>query len=345
MKKHFYKLAFIVSLQIASVTWLNAQDIHFTNFGFSPLNNSPALTGVFNGDVRGTGNYRQQWGNYSDLVSYTTFGASGDMKIGKPNADGFNPWRGGIMLNYDNAGWSHLQNIGIALAGSYGIPLTASDLVTVGASVGFNQRAFRTNDLTWDDQYADKQFNSGIVSKDVGIFDQSVNYLDLNLGVNLHHQFSDPRGGLDVGLGAFHLNKPRHNFVNTGQIGVDIRYSAYATTNIPLGGVFDVLVDAMYSTQGPHTEVVGGLGGRLYLQNRPTKLFALQAGVSMRPGDAFSPQLGLLYNNWKVAVNFDSNFSNFKTASNRLGGPEINVMYIFAKVKPAKYCQLCPTTL
>ncbi len=345
MKKHLYKIALLFSLFTALHFGLHAQDIHFTNFGFSPLNNSPALTGVFAGDIRGTGNYRQQWGNYSDLVSYTTFGASGDMKLGKPNAEGFNPWRGGIMLNYDNAGWSHLQNIDIALAASYGLPITKSDLVTVGASVGFNQRAFRTNELTWDDQYADKQYNTNIVSRDVGIFNQSVNYLDLNLGANIHHQFSDPRGGLDVGLGAFHLNKPSPNFNPTTKLSCDIRYSVYLSTNIPLGGLFDVLVDGLYQSQGPHTEFVGGLGGRLYLVNKPTKLFALQVGASLRPGDAFSPQLGLLYNNWKVAVNFDSNFSNFKAASNRLGGPEINVMYIFAKVKPAKYCTLCPTTL
>ncbi len=345
MNKHFYKLAFCLLPFVLSYHGIIAQDIHFTNFGFSPLNNTPALTGVFNGDIRGTGNYRQQWGNYSDLVSYTTFGASGDMKLFKPDADGFNPWRGGIMLNYDNAGWSHLQNIGIVLAASYGLPITQNDLFTLGVSGGYNQRAFRTSDLTWDDQYADKQYNSSIVSRDVGIFDQSINYLDLNVGANIHHQYSDPRGALDVGVGVFHLNKPTHTFNSTGKIGIDMRYSITATTNVPVSHNFDLLGDVLYQSQGPHTDFVGGLGARLYLQNRPTKLFALQVGVAIRPGDAFSPQVGLLYNNWKVALNFDSNFSNFKAASNRLGGPEINVMYIFAKVKPAKYCPLCPITL
>jgi hypothetical protein len=79
--------------------------------------------------------------------------------------------------------------------------------------------------------------------------------------------------------------------------------------------------------------------------DKHTKQIALQAGITLRNGDAASPHIGIVYNRWKVAVNFDSNFSQFKTASERLGGPELNVVYIFAKVRPANYCALCPTYL
>ena len=39
-----------------------AQDIHFTQWMFSPLNLNPAETGRFDGDYRVVGNYRSQWG-------------------------------------------------------------------------------------------------------------------------------------------------------------------------------------------------------------------------------------------------------------------------------------------
>ena len=91
-------------------------------------------------------------------------------------------------------------------------------------------------------------------------------------------------------------------------------------------------------------EILGGIGGRLYIVDKRTRQIALQAGLTIRNGDAFSPHIGLLYNRWKVGLNFDSNFSNFKTATNRLGGPEINFIYIFAKVPPA-ICPLCPVYL
>ena len=108
---------------------------------------------------------------------------------------------------------------------------------------------------------------------------------------------------------------------------------------------FDILLDGSAQFQGPHRELLGSLGGRLYLVDKHTKQIALQAGITLRNGDAVSPHVGIIYNRWKVAVNFDSNFSQFKTASNRLGGPELNVIYIFAKVRPANYCTLCPTYL
>ena len=49
-----------------------AQDIHFSQFYFSPLNLNPAATGIFDGDYRIAGNHRQQW--RSVTTPYTTFG-------------------------------------------------------------------------------------------------------------------------------------------------------------------------------------------------------------------------------------------------------------------------------
>ncbi|NJN33660.1 MAG: hypothetical protein HC817_04800, partial [Saprospiraceae bacterium] len=92
-------------------------------------------------------------------------------------------------------------------------------------------------------------------------------------------------------------------------------------------------------------ETVGGAGLRFYVSDKPTMLFALQGGVIVRGGDAFSPHIGAIWNQWRVAVNFDSNFSQFKNASNRLGGPEIHVTYIFSKVPAGNYCPICPTFL
>ena len=54
--KHFLNSIFIlISLSIT------AQDIHFTMYDAMPIITNPAAAGVFNGDVRGVLNYRNQW--------------------------------------------------------------------------------------------------------------------------------------------------------------------------------------------------------------------------------------------------------------------------------------------
>ena len=211
--------------------------------------------------------------------------------------------------------------------------------------MGINQRGFKTGDLTWDDQYAEKRFDPNIISPDATAFDQSIFYPDMSVGLNYHRQSPGHRSALDIGGGYFHLNRPNKSFKGEAAVKCEPRTSIYGSTNVKISKHFDILLDAMAQFQGPHKEIIGGIGARLYLIDKRTKQLAFQGGLSIRDGDAFSPHIGMIYNQWKVAVNFDSNFSKFKTASNRFGGPELNVIYIFSKVKRTPYCELCPVYL
>ncbi len=343
MKKHLYSKLFVGLVLIYLPIFAWAQDIHYTNFGFSPLNINPALTGVFNGDYRATGNFRSQWQGVP--VSYLTISGSFDMKVESKKHTGSSPFRVGAFLSHDNAGWSKLNNTNIYLSGSYLKALTRQDFLSGGLSLGINQRGFKTGDLTWDDQYIEKRFDPNVTSADLSVFDQSIFYPDVSVGGNYHRQVPGKRSGLDLGLGVFHLNKPKKSFQGEPAVKLEMRYSLSGSSNIALNDNFDLLLDLMGQWQGPHREILGGIGGRLYIVDKRTKQIAIQAGVTVRDGDAFSPHIGLLYNRWKVGLNFDTNFSKFTTATNRLGGPEINFIYIFAKVPPQKFCPLCPVYL
>lgn len=322
--------------------YLSAQDIHYTNFGYSPLNISPALTGMFPGDYRAGLSFRNQWQNVP--VSYNTFLAAFDAKLGN-HEKAQQPWRVGAVVSYDQAGYSQLSNSSIYMTGAYLKGLSKKDFLSAGIALGFNQRAFKTGDLTWDDQYFERQFNSNIISADAAIFDERISYPDLSAGLNYHHQKPGKRASLDIGGGYFHINNPKRNFRSEPSVRLEARYTGYFMANIEMSRYFDLLVEGLAQWQGPHRQFLGTVGGRLYLVEKRTEVFALSAGVSIRGIDAFSPNIGLIYNRWKVAVNFDSNFSPFTAATRRVGGPEINVVYIFTKVPPARYCPLCPVYL
>lgn len=322
----------------------SAQDIHYSNFGFSPLNINPALTGVFPGDYRVNASYRNQWKGVP--VSYSTFSVGTDMRLGSSEKSLLDRrWSIGLLFNHDKAGWSQLSNANINLSGSYIAPLSSSDFLTVGASSGFFNRKFDVSDLTWDDQYRNKQFDPNFVSADIDIFNRTSNFVELATGLNYHHQKPNSRAAFDLGLGIYNLNRPNVSFKNDPLHKMPVRYSVYAGTNFKVAPLVDILVEGIGQWQGPHRELVGSVGGRLYLVDNMTKQIALQLGLTMRGKDAFSPHAGIIYNRWKASVNFDTNYSPFKTASNRLGGPEISVIYIFSKVPPGNYCPICPTYL
>ena len=318
-----------------------SQDIHYTNFGFSPLNINPALTGSFKGDMRFMGNYRSQWNSVP--VSYLTFSGGADMKLGNSLLD-TRHWRVGLLFNYDQAGDSHLNNSSLYGTIAYALPVSATGSLSVGGSLGYNQRAFKTADLYFDDQYKDLVFSANNHPQEV-ILDKTINYMDISGGVNYHHQAITSRTSFDAGVGLFHLNTPNKSFAGDPAVNCEVRKSAYVNSAIAVSKNVDLLVDAMAQFQGPHTEYLIGVGGRLFIANKALQQIALQGGLTLRNGDAIVPHLGLIYDQWRVAVNYDFNFSQFKTASVWNGGPEINVHYIISRVPAAKYCPLCPVYL
>ncbi len=58
---------------------LRAQDLHFSQFYHLPLQSNPAATGIFKGDWRVAGIYRNQWASVP--VDYRTFALAFDTKV------------------------------------------------------------------------------------------------------------------------------------------------------------------------------------------------------------------------------------------------------------------------
>jgi type IX secretion system PorP/SprF family membrane protein len=343
VNRHFYTKLSLMIVTLCMPILVFSQDIHFSNFGFSPLNINPGLTGIFPGDWRVNASFRDQWQNVP--VSYRTFGVAVDTRLGDFEKNPDRRWSAGAYINYDKAGYGDLSNLTMSLAGAYRVPLSINQFLNAGASIGLNQRRFNVDKLTWDDQYINKKYESSFISPDAALFNKTSSYATLNLGVDYHYQQINKRTALDLGVGIFNINQPKHGFIDETNVALERRYSLYGGGNIQISRHFDLLGEVMTQWQGPHKELLGSIGGRFYIVDNKTKVFALQGGISLRGADAYSPHVGLIYNNWRVAVNFDGNFSQFTTATNRLGGPEVSLIYIFQKVPPGTYCPVCPTFL
>lgn len=319
----------------------NAQDIHFSQFYNSPLTLSPALTGITKGDIRIVGTYRSQWS--SALSPYSTFHGAADWKYFNPKREkGF--FSAGVMLNYDDAGDSNLRTTNFGITGAYTLTVGSENFVTFGAMAGFGQRAFDLDRLTWDNQFDGSVFNENRPSKER--FDRnSFFYPDFSLGVNWHGQQKNTRSRLNVGVAAYHFTQPNQGFVKTDDIKLPVRWSLYFLPVVQVSDKLDFVAHGTAQMQGPDFEALAGGAGRFHLSTKRAREVAVQLGLGYRFnsfGDAFIPGIEVHYQTWRVGFTYDINVSGFSEATNRNGGPEINVRYLISKVRPLKAFKNCP---
>src|SRR3546814_4911020 len=91
-----------------------AQDPHLSQYYSSPLFLNPALTGMFNGEFRTSGNQKTQWGSITNpySTSVASFDALLDNKLGV----------GGYVL-HQSAGDGGYKNTNIFASASYYVNL------------------------------------------------------------------------------------------------------------------------------------------------------------------------------------------------------------------------------
>ena len=62
-----------------------SQDIHFSQFFEAPLLRNPSLAGIYRGDIRVQGVYRDQWNSFTNAYRTGSINAEYKMPVGKGN--------------------------------------------------------------------------------------------------------------------------------------------------------------------------------------------------------------------------------------------------------------------
>src|SRR5258705_4781229 len=101
MMKLFIRRCLLLILIINSLIAEAQQDINFSQFYELPLLRNPALAGIFNGNVRFTAAYRNQW--QSITVPYRTMALGSEFKFFKGLAAG-DFITAGLQITNDIAG-------------------------------------------------------------------------------------------------------------------------------------------------------------------------------------------------------------------------------------------------
>ncbi len=323
------RLATIFLLLTAYSSLLFAQDIHFSQFNFSPLSQNPAFTGVFDGDVRFVANYRNQW--FTVPVSYNTFSFSTDGNV-KTWKETHGLSLGG-MFYYDRAGDSRFSAMQAMLSAAYQLRLgaTKAHSISVGASVGMGGRTIQYQYLYFDNQYTGDRYNPNLQSGEQ-FPNSSFYYPDVAAGLSYQYTKSS-RKQFTMGIGIHHLNQARQSFLNDKNIRLDLRYTINTKLRWQICKKLDLVPEAQFQYQDTKYELAFGVHTKAYIFKQNKASVCLNTGAYYRNNDAFYLLLGMDYNAWQVNLSYDINTSKFQRATQNNGAIEGSLIYILSKVK------------
>ena len=300
-----------------------AQDPHFSQFFASPLTLNPALTGKFNGSMRITGNYRNQWPTINR--AFTTSTVSIDFPILK-NAIGENDtWGLGVMAYTDQSanGALKVNYLSVSTAYHKGLDEDGFSQIGIGFQGTYSNMILNTASLKFEDQLTPFGF-TGTTGE---VFSSSTlknNYYDLNAGI-LYTKSTNETNNFYVGASFYHILRPKQSFIGTYFL-LNQRATLHAGGFFPVGETYTLHLSGLYSTQAKAHETV--VGGALQLPvsegDKPTSIYV---GSWLRVSDAIIPYIGLEFGDFRFGFTYDINTSSLKTASESKGGLEISLNY------------------
>jgi type IX secretion system PorP/SprF family membrane protein len=316
----------LATIIMASVQ-LNGQDIHFSQFFEAPLLRNPSLAGIFEGDIRVQGVYRDQWNSFTNAYRTGSFNAEYKMPIGR--GDDF--FTTGLQVLYDKAGTVGLTTTHLLPAINYHKSLSGEKTMylSFGFMGGLVQKKIDYSKITTDNQYGGGGFDPTAPNGEY-FPNVNLNYFDAAFGASFNTAFgSDLQNTMFVGAAYHHFNRPKNSFYRNAKIELNPKYVFSAGLRFHIDEYTYFTLQADQSIQGPFSETIGGALYSYKLGSDPdAPLYTVHAGAFLRWKDALIPVIKVDVQPVSVAISYDVNVSQLKTASQSRGGFELSVTYI-----------------
>jgi type IX secretion system PorP/SprF family membrane protein len=328
---------------VSSFTAAVAQDLHFSQFFNAPLLRNPALAGIFTGDYRIQGVYRDQWNSLTN--AYRTGSFNGEYKLPVGKTDDFLTL--GMQILYDKAGSAGLTSTQVFPALNYNKSLsnTHASYLSLGFMGGYVEKRIDVSKITTNSQFNGTAFNPSLGTGE-SFPTPDIHYWDASVGMSYNTSFGqDYQNSMFLGIAYHHLNRPMNSFYQNSAVELQPKWVASGGAKFNLDERSELTVQADYSVQGIARETIFGLmyGYKLGEFTDDPK-YVLGIGAYMRVGDAFIPVIQLDMLPLSIGLSYDVNISTLNTVSQGQGGFELSITYIgfLDRENSAKNKMLCP---
>jgi len=320
-----------------------AQDIHFSQFFEAPLLRNPSLAGIFTGDIRVQGVYRDQWNSFTNAYRTGSLNAEYKMPIGK--GDDF--MTTGVQVLFDKAGTVGLTTTHLLPALNYHKSLSSKKVMYL--SLGFMGGMIRKNidmaKMTTNNQYNGGGFDPSFPTGESFIVPNYTTW-DASVGMSFNTSFGENNvNSLFVGAAYHHLNRPDNSFYRDPNIELNAKYVFSAGVKLNVDEYTYFTLQADHSVQGSFNETIGGALYSYKLGGDPENpAYTIHGGAFLRWKDALIPVIKIDMNQISMAISYDVNVSQLKTASQGRGGFELSLAYVgfLERNNSSKDRILCP---
>lgn len=338
------KSLFLVLFALQSVFAL-AQDFHFSQYWAAPIKLNPALTGLFDGQLRLGAIYRNQW---IQQQAFATYAVSADANLfSKPlNGDVFGF---GLSFYQEIEGKNAFKNTGANLSLAFNKKIGKRKLIHY-LGLGFDFSYFQKQ-INLQNAVYGNLFESGANFDPVENYNyKSTSFADFGLGANYVLQINQ-KHMMSLGFAVSHILNPNISFSANDE---DVLYRKFS---LNVSGQIQVKRDfinlnplLLLQTQGPHTELLMGTYLQFILSQKNNT--SIYAGAQYRlaayenkalGGDAIILSVRAEHKSFDFGVAYDFTTSALSKNNVLQGGPEAYLIYILkGKDQTNKQMSFCP---
>jgi type IX secretion system PorP/SprF family membrane protein len=296
-------------------------DPHFSQYYTYPSWLNPALTGAFQGNVRVSGIYRNQWGSITS--PFSTPGVSVDFAT--PKSMNF----GVSLLNQTagDGGYNYTTGYGSAAFTGLRWGQNGTQHLVLGLQGGFVSRKFNPLKLKFGDQWNPiTGYNPGAATSDILSRTQS-SVFDFGAGALFYDGRVNRKSNFYAGFSANHLTRPTDPFSAGQKEKLPVRMALHGGVRLQLSPTSTITPNFLYLRQGNASETMLGAYG----QFKGGQDFDLMLGANIRFNDAIAPYIGFLHKNFMLGASYDVNISDLGRRVNGTSSFEITFTYIGKK--------------
>jgi type IX secretion system PorP/SprF family membrane protein len=305
-----------------------AQDFSLSQFYEMPMLRNPALSGIFDGDIRISTAFRNQWSSIS--VPYQTKLLGVEYKLPINNRSN-SYYTLGLQMAVDKAGDLGLSRTNILPVLTYHQSLSDNSDSYLSGSIMFGKSISRFDpaNAMLDDQFVNGSYSPSNVSSQF-FSNTSKSYTDISAGLVYSSEIGE---GSQFYLGAsiFHVNKPRLDFF-TSESSISKAPKIVFNTGLSstLNDRMQIQAYVDYYQQSGHKQLYGGLllliGITDFVDGKDNMIFT--PGISYRLNDAIIPTIRLKAFKMSLGLSYDFTVSQLKTASKSRGGLELTLSFL-----------------
>jgi type IX secretion system PorP/SprF family membrane protein len=337
------RIAMLILLMCgAGCSW--AQDIHFSQFFEAPLLRNPSLAGIYTGDIRVQGVYRDQWNSVTNAYRTGSFNAEYKMPVGK--GDDFITV--GLQALYDKAGTVGLSTTHLLPAVNYHKSLSNEKVMylSLGFMGGMVRKSLDLAKMTTDDQYGPGGFDPTLPNGEP-LNTPNFTTWDASVGMSFNTTFGEgQRNSMFLGAAYHHLNRPKNSFYKDPNVALQPKYVFSAGVKMDVDDYSFFTLQADQSIQGSFSETIAGaLYGYKLGDDPDNPEYVIHGGAFIRLKDALIPVIKIDKHPLSIAISYDVNVSQLKTASQGRGGFELSLCwmgFLDNRNNPDRDQVLCP---